>query len=247
MREVLRRYGADRTDWVKGSLMLLDVNATKGMHDNQYITTDSVMNRTIDRNRIQIADSAYFMYMGRIDMTDHIKARLRHFRAATKRDKLADFLNNEVPLPDEATIDRIAEDIRQTVPRGDYYAMLYLARCAVRSMVNGICLDVVLDQWDETKLSGPDSIGMDTVTTYANANRAVSRFFIDVDWSDICGFAIGSPSITQERLRTPFDLAPHLTNKHLANVVFSSLGITNPLNKEYYLESLVTLQTPVCL
>jgi hypothetical protein len=168
--------------------------------------------------------------MGRVDMGDHIKARLRHFRGAVARNDLDGFLHKEILLPDEETMNRIAEEIRTTKENGDFYAMLYLTRCAVRDQVNSICFDIVANEWDVAKLGETDPMSMHDVVTFADAKRAISRFFLDVDWDDVCGFAVGPPPTTQERLRSPFDLGPYMADRRLAKYVFDTLGISSPAN-----------------
>ena len=229
VRRVLQNNGINRSDWVKGSLMLLQPQKVEGMHGNQNHTTDSVMNRSIKQADTQVVQDAYFMHMGRVDMADHIKARLRHFRAAAAQDRLESFLHKEINLPHEETMNLIAEEIRQTTTRGDFYAMLYLTRCAVRAKVNDICMEITIKNWDQSKLGALNPISMEAISTYADAEKAISRFFVSIDWDDIQGFAGEPPSTTQERLRTPFDMEPYMLNSHLAKTVYSSLGISEPM------------------
>lgn len=225
VREVLRRNGLDRKDWVKASLMLLEVNAVHGMHGNQHHVTDSVMNRTMGLERSQIVNGAYFMHMGRVDMGDHIKARLRHFRGAAANNDLDTFLHKEILLPSEKIIDTMAQQIRESYPDGDFFAMLYLARCAVRERVNQICYDIVTNEWDLDSLGEVDPMSMSDVRTFRDAKRAISRFMVNVNWEDVTGFAVGPPPVTQERLRQPFNFERHLRDGKLAQSVMKSFGI----------------------
>jgi len=229
VRHTLAIHGIDRRDWVKASLMLVDVERSKGMHAGQNQATDSVMNRMVDKNDIQVAPDAFFMHMGRVDMTDHIKARIRHFKAAESRGELDSFLHKEVRLPDVATINKVADDIRNNYKRGDFYAMLYLSRCAVREKVNEICMQITQNTWDESNLPAIDPRSMTDVRTYKDASSAISRFFVDVDWDDIRGYANSVPSTTQERLRQPFDVALHLTDYSLAKLAIGSFMVNEPL------------------
>ena len=228
VRQVLRNFGIDRADRVKGSLMLLDVETAKHMHEGQDIITDSVMNRKVSSNDKALADGAYFMHMGRVDMTDHIKARLRHFRGAAARNDIAGFMGNEVALPDEVTMDAIAEKLRQTGDKGDYHAMLYLARCAVRTAVSDICHNIVAGNWSPDNLPTLNPISMNKVKKYADAQAAVSRFFIDVEWDEVLDYSIKPPTPTQERFRVPIDLTPHLKDPKLSKAISDSLGIALP-------------------
>lgn len=232
VRHTLAKHGIDRRDWVKASLMLVDVEQSKGMHAGQNQATDSIMNRMISKNDIQIAQDAFFMHMGRVDMTDHIKARIRHFKAADSRGELDTFLHKEVRLPSIDTIDRIAEEVRRSYERGDFYAMLYLARCAVREKVNDICMQITQGTWDESNLPdiGPRSLA--DVSSYEDAKDAIARFFVDVDWNEIRGYADSVPSTTQERLRRPFDMARHLVDYNLAKLAIGSFMNNEPLGRK---------------
>lgn len=226
-RTALRNLGQARKPWVKASLMLVDTATSHSMHDNQVNATDSVMNRLVDSDRITVADEAYFMHMGRVDMTDHIKARLRHFRAAEARGGLEDFLAKEVSLPDDAKMNAIADEIRRTSPRGDYYAMLYLSRCAVRELVNDICMRVITNQLNIFDLPPINPASMKSIKTIEDARQAGTQFLADVRWNDIQGFGVNAPPTTQERLRTPFLLDSYLENENFSQRIFKSLGVTS--------------------
>lgn len=225
VRNAMRKYGVDKKDWVKASLMLLDVDRVIGMHDGQNHATDSVMNRKLGNELILIAEDAFFMHMGRVDMTDHMKARLRHFRAANARGELEIFLHKEVRLPSEDVMNRVAQDLRDAELNGDFLAMLYLSRCAVRDRVNSICMDITKGVWKSLEFEGIDPISMQEVKTYADAQRAISRFFLDIDWESIMGFAIDSPPTTQQELRQPFDVSSYISGEGFEQIVFESFGI----------------------
>jgi len=227
VRSAMNANGVDKKDWIKASLMSLDVNHVDGMHDGQNHATDSVMNRKLDDQSMSIANDALFMHMGRVDMTDHIKARLRHFRAANARGELDTFLHKEVRLPDEAVMNRVAQDIKDNEQNGDFLAMLYLCRCAVRDKVNGICMSIALGLGGPSELGELEPISMREVNTYADACRAISRFFMNIDWAEVEGFAVGPPPVTQEKLRQPFDMGLYMSNGKLARIAFESFGLTH--------------------
>lgn len=225
VRRVLRRHGLDRDARIKGSLMLLDTQTAQGMHGDQHHAADSVMNRIIGSDGSRVAEDAFFMHMGRVDMADHIKARLRHFRGAAANNDLEAFLHKEIVLPDESVMNQIAEELRSDSSDGDFHAMLYLMRCAVRKRVNEICLDIASHTWDVTKLGEINPMSMSDVMTYQDAQQAASRFFLSVDWDDVIGTTSGPPPVTQELLRRPFNLDHHMFDRHLARAVFDSLGV----------------------
>lgn len=228
VRHLLGSRGMDRKDWVKASLMLVDVEKGVGMHGTQNQATDSVMNRRVAAEDIEIAQDAFFMHMGRTDMADHIKARLRHFRAANSLGELETFLHKEVQLPSEETMNVIANEIRHSYIKGDFYAMLYLCRSAVRQQVNEICLRIAQGTWSEEDIVGQTPISLMDVRDYQDAQTAVQRFFKDIDWEDINGYAIGAPPTTQEKLRRPFSLEPHLADYRLARAAIATFMSDEP-------------------
>lgn len=231
VRHTLLRRGIDRESRVKGSLMLVNVEKCLNMHDGQTHAADSVMNRVIGSEETCTASDAHFMHMGRIDMGDHIKARMRHFRAADKRGELESFVHKEVRLPNAETMDAIAEDVRSSYINGDYYAMLYLCRCAVRQQVNEICSQIVQGTWDEkTAFDQQNMMSLMDVRTYDDACRAASRFFVNVDWNDIRGFGVTSTPTTQEKLRRPFDVGRHMADFGLAKLAIASFMLEEPVN-----------------
>lgn len=229
VRHTLAKHGIDRRDWVKASLMLVDVERSKGMHAGQNQATDSVMNRMISKNDIRIAPDAFFMHMGRVDMTDHIKARIRHFKAADSRGELDSFLHKEIKLPDVTVMNKIADEVRRNYKNGDFHAMLYLTRCAVREKVNEICMQIVQNTWSESSLPEVSPRSLAYVTTYDDAEDAISRFFADINWDEIRGYADSVPSTTQEKLRQPFDMSRHLADYKLAKLAMGSFMVDEPL------------------
>lgn len=227
IRRSMGEYGIHKQNRVKASLMLVDVDETTGMHDGQDITTDSVMNRMLGQTKTSVATDAFFMHMGRVDMTDHIQARLRHFRAAAAREELNTFLDQEFQLPKVDLMDAIAQNVRDHEPDGDFIAMLYLSRCAVREKVNSICLDIASGEWDQSKLGEVDPISMQDIKNYADACRAISRFFVDIDWGLIEGLKDGPPPVTQERLRQPFDVEKIMSDHNLLQIALDSFGFVS--------------------
>jgi len=228
VRHTLNNYGIDRKEWVKASLMLVDVNKSVGMHDAQNQATDSIMNRRVAAERIEISQDAFFMHMGRTDMADHIKARLRHFRAASSLGELETFLHKEIQLPSIGTMNEIAKEIRHSYIKGDFYAMLYLCRCAIRQQVNEICTSITQGAWDKKDMVDMTTLNLMDVRNYQDAQEAVQRFFKDIDWGDIKDFAVGAPPTTQEKLRRPFDLAPHLMDYGLARAAIATFMTYEP-------------------
>lgn len=228
VRHALSVRGIDRKDWVKASLMLVDVDRSVDMHGTQNQATDSIMNRRVAAEDIEIAQDAFFMHMGRTDMTDHIKARLRHFKAAASLGELETFLHKEIQLPSTETMNEIAKEIRHTYIKGDFYAMLYLCRSAIRQQVNEICMSIAEGTWDGKDMINTTQLSLMDVRNYQDAQEAVRRFFSDIDWGEIQGFADGAPPTTQEKLRQPFNLAPHLADYGLARAAIATFMSDEP-------------------
>jgi len=67
---------------LKGSLLLVDTELVLRMFGQQNITSDSRMNLIISDNDKQVVQNAAFLYFPRVDLADHVCARLRHFLAA---------------------------------------------------------------------------------------------------------------------------------------------------------------------
>ena len=223
-RGALARNGLARKPWVKASLMLVDSATARDMHGNQVNATDSVMNRIVSERDIAVSEDAYFMHMGRVDMTDHIMARLRHFRAAKARGQLDIFLQKEIGLPSDEIMNAVAKDIRSSSDRGDYYAMLYLCRCAVREAVNDICTNIANNTWNLSDLDDINPMSMKDVKTIRQAREASTQFFADVHWDQLLGYGIEAPPTTQERLRQPFLLDRFLQETSYRDRIVRSLG-----------------------
>ena len=229
VRNTLKKRGIDRKEWVKSSLMLVDVNSSIGIYDSQNQATDSVMNRSICDEDIGIATDAFFMHMGRTDMTDHIKARLRHFRAAESLGQLQAFLHKEINLPPKDVMDDIAKEIRHSYIKGDFYAMLYLSRCAVRQTVNEICMKMAMGTWTKKDLPEVNKVSLMGVRNYDDALKSVPRFFENVDWESIKNYAVNAPATTQDNNRRPFDMTHHLADYNLAKIAIATFMIDEPL------------------
>lgn len=225
-RQAMEACGVERKPRVKGSLMLLKTEKGKGVHKNQNLASDSVINRYVGTDNSVIAEKALFMHMGRTDMTDHIKARLRHFRAAKLLGEIDSFLHHEISLPPEEDINKISDYIRQNYIRGDFYAMLYLCRCAIRERVNNICLDIVNNNYN-TRTVAAERYSLMNIRNYNHAKVAVEYFFNDVDWNDILGFSINPPTVTQEKLRRPFDATKHLADFSIAKAAITAFELNN--------------------
>ena len=66
------------------------------------------------------------------------------------------------------------------------------------------------------------------VRNYQDAQEAIQRFFNDIDWSEIKSFATDAPPTTQEKLRRPFNLAPHFADYGLARAAITAFISDEP-------------------
>ena len=116
--KVISKFTGARPAKIKGSLMLVDTSVALEMHGGQNLTSDSVINRLVGEDRAQIAEGAFFMHMGRISMTDHICARLRHFRASAARGDLSGFMSVQESISPEIA-EKIAAELIATIVQVD--------------------------------------------------------------------------------------------------------------------------------
>ena len=104
--------------------------------------------------------------------------------------------------------------------------MLYLCRCAIREKVNNICLDIVNDNYDIKAITA-ERYSLMNIRNYNHAKIAIEYFFNNVDWDDILGFSISPPTVTQEKLRKPFDVTKHLADFSIAKAAIMAFELNN--------------------
>lgn len=225
IREELRASGLDRSPRIKGSLMLLDVHQAAGMHQGNTAASDSAINLHFGPQLSEIVPGARFMHMGRLSATDHIMARSRHYAGAAQRGDMQRFLAKQVKAPDVASIERIANTVRANYENGDYLAMLYLARCALREEVDTICTNIAYERWEEIPFGQSErdqDISMRAVKTFEDAKKAVSRLLRGVDWDAVCGFSSTLPPTTQVDMRAPLDLERYVQDPTYKSIIENS-------------------------
>lgn len=221
-RQALAKHNQIRNIRVKGSLMLLETEIAKGMHRGQDLASDSIINAHFGQDNIQIANDSFFMHMGRIDLADHVKARLRHYRGAKAQNNIEGFLKNQVTLPDENKIDHIASDIRASRENGTHFSRLYLLRCALRHSVDQYCLDIILN--NRVDYTPEKFVSIEETTNFAEAKLAINALMSNLNWPEIQGFSKDAPPPTQTMLpRVPIDLASCMQDEVIAKIIFRSL------------------------
>lgn len=209
-RRALRMSGIERPLRVKGSLMLIDADAVDTVHEEQTVASDSAINRRIRES--EVVSDARFMHMGRVSVEDHITARYRHYAGAAQAGELDAFIGREYQAPNAATIDAVARQIRHLDPEtGDFNAMLYLMRCALRVRVDELCTRMARGL--DVRVEEPASPELSNVHTYEQTRQAVDRFLAGVDFDSVRHFSRSAPSVTQERMREPIDVV-EIIKKH---------------------------------
>lgn len=213
---------------LKGSLLLVDVDIIKTMFGYQSITSDSRMNRILSDSDRQIVPNAAFMHFARVDITDHIQARIRHFRAAEALNDLDAFTRRSL-IYEPRIADEIAGKIMQKYPQATRVASDFLLQCALRYKVAEICYTIASGKKYNPKVCNIsyDDIDMTTnVHCFQEAAERIMVFLSQVDWSSLSLPVTNGKGTTQSgQSRTPIDLEPFLeTDKH-KKVILEHLGL----------------------
>lgn len=227
-RRAQEAHNIIRPQRVKGSLMLLDVGIASELHDGPEVApaSDSVINRLTGADQTMIAEDAYFMHWGRVDLTDHIKARLRHYRAAVFNNNLQEFLQYQVSVPLEK-VDIIASDIRMDPQGGMLDASLYLLRNALRRHVETVCMDIATGR-EPNPFKVEEQVNPFNIMTFDEAILAVRSLMSTVRWKELRQYTWKDTAITQTELpRVALDLSPYITKSYYRDAILKSLGITD--------------------
>jgi len=229
---LIKKYTAQigmgvKTDRIKGSLILVDIALATEMHGFQKITTDSRFNSNVPSDQKTTLDTTGFLHYPRIDIADHIRARLRHYRAA--------FVENEFcrqhaqELPDIDSVKNIAERILTEYPGAITVVSNFLKRSALRVRVAQICKAVILKKEMQHLFKScgdsPD-IGK-VVTTFEHAVDLIDAYLSgNVDWDNLLIPVTEGKGTTQtNQPRIPIDLKKCFQNQQSKELVFQSLGI----------------------
>lgn len=216
---------------LKGSLLLLDTDVVQAMYGYQNITSDSRMNHIIPKDARKAVDTACFMHYARIDIVDHIKARLRHFRAARATGDLQTFSKKSL-IYEKKIADQIANNILAKYPEAHEVASNFLLQTALRYKVAEICTNIALGNKHEFKPDNPQSEVdfVRPVKNFAEAYGRMSTFLNGIDWNCLNGAVSNGNGTTQNEQRIPIDLEPFLkSNKH-REIIFSHLGLRKDAN-----------------
>jgi len=212
---------------LKGSLLLVDTKIIKMMFGCQGITSDSRMNSLLAASDKQVVMNAAFMHFARIDLADHVQARLRHFRAAMAENNLDVFARKSLIYSQEMA-NEIAVNIVAKYPGATSIASDFLLQCALRYQVAELCSAVAAGKKYEPNL--PDSSSASggltiEVHTFSEASRVIATLFGQVDWDCLDHPVTNGKGITQGQSRKPIDLGPFLNSEPHKQLILSHLGL----------------------
>ncbi len=217
---------------IKGSLLLVDTDIVSTMFGYQGITSDSRMNSNIAVDKIQIVSDASFMHYARIDIIDHVQARIRHFRAANAENQLESFYRKSIIYSPE-NADEIAKKIVEKDPTSKIAASNFLLQCALRHQVADICKSVVskknyiqdYDQVDST------SVLTTVVNSFSEAMTVMANVLSCIDWNCLNTPEANGKGTTQNNLpRKPIDLEPFLAINEYRELITRHLGLPVSVN-----------------
>ncbi len=218
---------------LKGSLLLVDTSIIRTMFGYQGITSDSRMNRLVpEEDRQEVLNSA-FLHFARVDITDHIQARLRHFRAAESVNDLNVFARKSL-MYESDTANEVARHIMQKYPRASEVASDFLLQCALRYKVAEICRAIASGETYTPKLTEESFEEIDLITQvkdFKEASRRIESLMGLVDWELLNAPVTRGSGITQNGgHRVPIDLKPFLASDEHRQVILDSLGLDKDTN-----------------
>lgn len=220
------------TKRLKGSLLLVDTQIIRTMFGCQSITSDSAINRLLSELDRQIVSNAAFMHFARVDITDHIQARLRHFRAAKATNDL-DIFTRESLIYEPKVADEIAKNIIKKHPEALRVTSDFLLQCALRYKVAEICYSIVSGKKYKHRFanSSLDEVNItDEVHCFNEAVKRIIHFLDLVDWESL-NYPIteGSGTTQNNQTRSPINLEPFLNSASDRKIIFSHLGLDEDL------------------
>lgn len=213
---------------LKGSLLLVDTEIIKTMFGYQGITSDSRMNNMIPDPDRQLVQSAAFMHYARVDITDHVQARLRHFKAAEAVNGLDSFTRKSL-MYKPSVAEKIARSIIEKYPQASNVASDFLLQCALRYQVAEICQNIASGREYKPEISGIsfDEIDVTTeVCSFKEAYARIANIIGLIDWDRLRTSISNGRGVTQEnRSRVPIDLEPFLASEAYKKIILEHLDL----------------------
>ena len=218
---------------LKGSLLLVDTDIIRTMFGYQGITSDSRMNRLVPEEDRQVVLNSTFLHFARVDITDHIQARLRHFKAAESVNGLDVFTRKSL-MYEPDTANEVAKHILQKHPRATEVASDFLLQCALRYKVAEICRTIASGEKYTPRLTESSFEGIDLVThvrDFSEATRRIESLMGLVDWEGLNSPVTKGSGTTQNGgHRVPIDLKPFLASGEHRQIILDRLGLDKDTN-----------------
>jgi len=214
-------------------LLLVDTSIIRTMFGYQGITSDSRMNRLVSEEDRQVVLNSAFLHFARIDITDHIQARLRHFRAAKSVNDL-DVFTRKSFMYEYNAVNEIAKCILQKNQNATEVVSDFLLQCALRYKVAEICRTIVSGEKYTPKFTGTSFDEIDLVKEVRDFNEAARRIESLMGLVDLAGLNApvtrGSGTTQNGQSRVPIDLKPFLASEKHRQVILDSLGLGKNTN-----------------
>lgn len=196
------------------------------MFGDQGITSDSRMNKIIPDSDRQVVHEAAYLHFARVDITDHIQGRLRHFRAAKALGDLERFTQESIIYPPKIA-DKIAVNILKKHPQASEVASNFLLQCALRHCVAKVCNEIASGEKYEHEVSNVsfDIAELTNVHSFKEASERIFQILGLVDWDNLCSPVTKGKGVTQIDHRIPIDLGPFLKSSPSRKEILSQLGL----------------------
>ena len=213
---------------LKGSLLLVDTKLINMMFGVQSITSDSCMNQLVPNSDRQLVPDAAFMHFARVDITDHIQARLRHFKAAASLGNLETFSRKSL-IYSPSMANEIAQKILAKNPEAVEVASDFLLQCALRHQVARICKAIASRKACEFRFPAVPFTTISTapVASFREANQRITQYLGQVNWESLNSPVTDGKGITNSsQSRTPIELEPFLNSSKDRQVILDHLGLS---------------------
>lgn len=167
----------------------------------------------------------------RVDIIDHLQARLRHFRAAAAVNDLYTFTKKSL-IYEKKVANQIAKDILTKYPYADSVTSNFLLQTALRYKVAEICTNIVQSKKYEydgkTDKKEVDFIA--PVKSFDEAYVRMDNFLTSIDWSCLDVHVTKGNGTTQNDQRVPINLEPFLKSTKHRKIILKSLGLPENAN-----------------
>jgi hypothetical protein len=187
------------------------------------------MNRLLPESERQVVPNAAFMHFARVDIIDHVQARLRHFRAAEAENDLDGFTRKSLIYTPEIA-DEIAKMIVDKYPQATSVASDFLLQCALRHKVAEIC-GAVASRRKYEPIPAPSSLDDKNmaagVCSFDEASKVIAALLGGIDWECLCSPVTNGKGVTQDGQRKPIELAPFLSSEPHKQLILSHLGLND--------------------